>query len=80
MNKQDRIRSIKKELDEIEIQLALLEQMKQSITCRKALLTSELEAVGASAPARKGSKIITPEQRLKVRAELTKGAKPWGNP
>lgn len=74
MNKQDHKAYIKRELRELENQEELFKQGLSSITSRKQYLTSELEGLGASAPARKG-KTLSAEKRAKLMASLTRGSK-----
>ncbi|WP_264552779.1 hypothetical protein [Flavobacterium sp. N2038] len=72
MNKKEKIKFLKSQLEELEIQEELFKQGLSSITSRKSYLKQELDSLGASNSTRKGKFELSPELKLKVLASLTK--------
>lgn len=72
MNKKEKIKFLKDQLQELEIQEELFKQGLSSITSRKSYLKRELDSLGASNSTRKGKYELSPELKLEVLASLTK--------
>lgn len=72
MNKSDKIKFIKSQMNDLEIQEELFKQGLSSITSRKRYLELELDSLGASNSTRKGKFELSPELKLQAVACLTK--------
>ena len=74
MNRLQKIAFIKREARELETQEQLFRQGLSSITSRKRYLELELDSLGASSSAPRGSKydnVLSEKQRLEAIASLT---------